>query len=178
MATEQVNEAQLMEQVSSMRSQEVMQEFLQTVRDKCFDKCVTKPSSSLSSSEQQCLARCSDRYAEVRHWLDMTYTVSLEHHRPHGAAVTAQALGARLCRTAFWLTNVICEWLPKGVSCRGLSECTFKYLAFARLLVSTKVDVAISGAATQLGHLAQQLYLDMLDALCQTTMLQPSLFCV
>lgn len=37
----------------------------QTVRDKCFDKCVTKPSSSLGSSEQQCLARCCDRYAEV-----------------------------------------------------------------------------------------------------------------
>jgi import inner membrane translocase subunit TIM13 len=38
---------------------------LQTVRDKCFDKCVTKPSNSLSSSEQQCLARCCDRYAEA-----------------------------------------------------------------------------------------------------------------
>ena len=39
--------------------------YLQTVRDKCFEKCVTKPSSSLGSSEQQCLARCCDRYAEV-----------------------------------------------------------------------------------------------------------------
>lgn len=37
----------------------------QTVRDKCFEKCVTKPSSSLSSSEQQCLSRCSDRYGEA-----------------------------------------------------------------------------------------------------------------
>jgi import inner membrane translocase subunit TIM13 len=26
---------------------------------------VTKPSTSLSSSEQQCLARCADRYAEA-----------------------------------------------------------------------------------------------------------------
>ena len=39
--------------------------FIQTVRDKCFEKCVTKPSSSLSSSEQQCLSRCSDRYGEA-----------------------------------------------------------------------------------------------------------------
>lgn len=38
---------------------------VQTIRDKCFDKCVTKPSSSLNSSEQQCLARCTDRYGEV-----------------------------------------------------------------------------------------------------------------
>ena len=45
---------------------------LQTVRDKCFEKCVTKPSSSLGSSEQQCLARCCDRYAEV----------SLAHRQP------------------------------------------------------------------------------------------------
>lgn len=44
----------------------LVQEFYSTVRDKCWDKCITKPSSSLSSSEQQCLARCSDRYAEVR----------------------------------------------------------------------------------------------------------------
>ena len=42
-----------------------LQEFITTVRDKCFDKCITKPSSSLGSSEQQCLARCCDRYAEV-----------------------------------------------------------------------------------------------------------------
>ena len=38
---------------------------LQTVRDKCYKACVTKPSSSLSSSEQQCLARCCDRYADA-----------------------------------------------------------------------------------------------------------------
>jgi import inner membrane translocase subunit TIM13 len=35
------------------------------VRDKCFKLCVTKPSSSLSSSDQQCLAKCCDRYAEA-----------------------------------------------------------------------------------------------------------------
>lgn len=29
------------------------------------EKCVTKPSTSLGSSEQQCLARCADRYSEV-----------------------------------------------------------------------------------------------------------------
>lgn len=30
------------------------------------EKCVTKPSSSLGSSEQQCIARCADRYSEAR----------------------------------------------------------------------------------------------------------------
>jgi len=42
-----------------------VQEFYQTVRDKCFKACVTRPGSSLSSSEQQCLARCCDRYHEA-----------------------------------------------------------------------------------------------------------------
>jgi len=38
----------------------------QTVRDTCFDKCITRPSSSMSSGEVTCLARCCDRYLEVR----------------------------------------------------------------------------------------------------------------
>lgn len=53
-----------------MRSAEMMQEFFSTVRETCFRICVTKPSSSLGSSEQQCLARCCDRYAEVRYSTD------------------------------------------------------------------------------------------------------------
>ncbi len=42
-----------------------VQEFYQTVRDKCFKACITKPGTSLSSSEQQCLAKCCDRYQEA-----------------------------------------------------------------------------------------------------------------
>ena len=38
---------------------------LQTVHEKCFDKCVTRPGTSLSGSEQGCMSRCFDRYAEV-----------------------------------------------------------------------------------------------------------------
>ena len=49
----------------SSSSHSLSQEFYSTVRDKCWEKCITKPSSSLSSSEQTCLARCCDRYAEV-----------------------------------------------------------------------------------------------------------------
>ncbi|KAI3424729.1 hypothetical protein D9Q98_008118 [Chlorella vulgaris] len=61
----QPSESQVMDAVQQEMSIAFLQEFYQTVRDKCFDKCVTKPSSSLSSSEQQCLARCCDRYAEA-----------------------------------------------------------------------------------------------------------------
>ncbi|CAL5228860.1 g12070 [Coccomyxa viridis] len=59
------DENQVMNQVQSELSMAYLQEFYTTVRDKCFEKCVTKPSSSLGSSEQQCLARCCDRYAEA-----------------------------------------------------------------------------------------------------------------
>ena len=51
----------------------------QTVRDKCFEKCITKPGNSLSSSEQQCLARCCDRYTDVR--FDTMPTPPLTSHQ-------------------------------------------------------------------------------------------------
>lgn len=54
-----------MESIKQEMAVAFLNEFYQTVRDKCFGTCVTKPSSSLSSSEQQCLARCCDRYAEA-----------------------------------------------------------------------------------------------------------------
>lgn len=38
---------------------------MQTVREKCFAKCITKPGSSLSSSEANCVSRCTDRYLDA-----------------------------------------------------------------------------------------------------------------
>ncbi|KAI8590056.1 mitochondrial import inner membrane translocase subunit Tim13 [Geranomyces variabilis] len=40
------------------------QELLSQINKKCFEKCVTKPGTKLDSSEQTCLARCSDLYQE------------------------------------------------------------------------------------------------------------------
>jgi len=37
----------------------------QTVREKCFEKCVPKPGTSLSSGEQTCIAKCTDRYVDA-----------------------------------------------------------------------------------------------------------------
>eukprot|EP00884_Botryococcus_braunii_P008011 jgi/Botrbrau1/17210/Bobra.0817s0006.1 len=59
------NEAEFMNLVQGQVELQKLQQYYMTVRDKCFEKCITKPSSSLSSSEQQCLARCCDRYAEA-----------------------------------------------------------------------------------------------------------------
>jgi len=60
-----VPEVSLLWQLQQEMQVQALQEFYTTLRDKCWDKCITKPSSSLSSSEQQCLARCCDRYAEA-----------------------------------------------------------------------------------------------------------------
>lgn len=54
-----------MRQVHSEMSMLYLQEYYTTIRDKCFEKCITKPSTSLSSSEQQCLVRCCDRYNDA-----------------------------------------------------------------------------------------------------------------
>ncbi|KAG7669247.1 hypothetical protein Ndes2526B_g05541 [Nannochloris sp. 'desiccata'] len=58
------NEAQVMQQIQQEMNVAFVQEFYQTVRDKCFKMCITKPSSSLTSSDQQCLAKCADRYGD------------------------------------------------------------------------------------------------------------------
>ena len=52
-------------QVKAELANAYAQEFFTTVRDKCFQKCVTKPSSTMSSSEAQCLGKCTDRYVEA-----------------------------------------------------------------------------------------------------------------
>ncbi|KAJ3163292.1 Mitochondrial import inner membrane translocase subunit Tim13 [Geranomyces variabilis] len=43
---------------------EISVPLLQQINKKCFEKCVTKPGTKLDSSEQTCLARCSDLYQE------------------------------------------------------------------------------------------------------------------
>ncbi|KDD74440.1 hypothetical protein H632_c1313p1 [Helicosporidium sp. ATCC 50920] len=58
-------DGQVMDSIKQQMAVAFLQSFYQTVRDKCFKMCVTKPSTSLGSSEQQCLARCCDRYADA-----------------------------------------------------------------------------------------------------------------
>lgn len=55
----------LVSQVQQELATAYAQEFFSTVRDKCFQKCITKPGSSLSSGDQNCLARCCDRYIDA-----------------------------------------------------------------------------------------------------------------
>lgn len=58
-------ESQVMQQIQSEMNAAFVQEFYQNVRDKCFKACITKPGASLSNSDQQCLAKCCDRYQEA-----------------------------------------------------------------------------------------------------------------
>jgi len=54
-----------MHQVQAELANAYAQEFFTTVREKCFEKCVPKPGTSLSSGEQTCIARCTDRYVDA-----------------------------------------------------------------------------------------------------------------
>mmetsp|Transcript_16085 Transcript_16085/g.22213 ORF Transcript_16085/g.22213 Transcript_16085/m.22213 type:complete len:83 (-) Transcript_16085:196-444(-) len=61
----QVDERAIMNQVKQEAAGQYMQELFESIRENCIGKCVTRPSSSLSSGEQQCLAKCCDRYIEA-----------------------------------------------------------------------------------------------------------------
>merc|ERR1712216_429467 len=59
------NSEAVMHQVQSELANAYAQEFFTTVREKCFAKCIPKPGTSLSSGEQTCIARCTDRYVDA-----------------------------------------------------------------------------------------------------------------
>mmetsp|Transcript_22299 Transcript_22299/g.26825 ORF Transcript_22299/g.26825 Transcript_22299/m.26825 type:complete len:97 (+) Transcript_22299:82-372(+) len=52
------------QQIQQAMAQEYYTTLLENMRDQCYNKCIKNPSSSLSSSEQNCLAMCCDRYVE------------------------------------------------------------------------------------------------------------------
>ncbi|KAL3161334.1 hypothetical protein ABBQ32_010232 [Trebouxia sp. C0010 RCD-2024] len=73
------SESQIVSQIQGEVQLAMMQEYISSVRDTCFEKCVTKPSTSLSSSEQQCLARCTDRYGEAGQQHLSTFDLSMQN---------------------------------------------------------------------------------------------------
>ena len=65
----------------------------QTVREKCFAKCIPKPGTSLSSGEQTCIARCTDRYVDATRAIS---NVVLQAYSQGGAAACSERDG-RTC---------------------------------------------------------------------------------
>ncbi|XP_026190043.1 mitochondrial import inner membrane translocase subunit Tim13-like [Cyclospora cayetanensis] len=47
------------------------QSMLASLTSRCFNRCVDKPGRSLSTSQQQCLWQCSQRWSEVQHFVGM-----------------------------------------------------------------------------------------------------------
>lgn len=56
-----VSQDEIMARVRAEVQEQQLQELVQTLSEKCFEKCV-RPSSALSTSEQACISKCSDRY--------------------------------------------------------------------------------------------------------------------
>mmetsp|Transcript_5786 Transcript_5786/g.24361 ORF Transcript_5786/g.24361 Transcript_5786/m.24361 type:complete len:83 (+) Transcript_5786:190-438(+) len=55
---------ELEEAVQAEMLNRTVSELIQTLTRKCFQKCVTRPSGSLTGAEQNCIAKCVDRYIE------------------------------------------------------------------------------------------------------------------
>jgi len=60
-----ISSQELSNEVNNQVMAAVFEVLRTTITNKCFDVCVTKPSSSLSGSEQQCLAKCTDRFVDA-----------------------------------------------------------------------------------------------------------------
>ena len=62
-----------MDQVRSELALANAQELITKINEKCFVKCVPKPGARLESGEQQCLAKCMDRYMEAWNLVSRAY---------------------------------------------------------------------------------------------------------
>mmetsp|Transcript_4410 Transcript_4410/g.9523 ORF Transcript_4410/g.9523 Transcript_4410/m.9523 type:complete len:80 (+) Transcript_4410:34-273(+) len=60
-----LNSQELAGEVNNQVMAAVFEMLRSTITNKCFETCVTRPSSSLSGSEQQCLAKCTDRFVDA-----------------------------------------------------------------------------------------------------------------
>lgn len=66
--TQQPTAAQQEEYLSRLRSEmqaQMAQELMSKMTDNCFKVCTGKSGSGLSSSEEYCMANCTDRYVDV-----------------------------------------------------------------------------------------------------------------
>ncbi|CDJ43073.1 tim10/DDP zinc finger domain-containing protein, putative [Eimeria tenella] len=60
------------------------QSMLASLTSRCFTKCVDKPGRSLSSSQQQCIWQCAQRWNEVQHFVGMRSRALLQQQGAGG----------------------------------------------------------------------------------------------
>ncbi|KAL8436355.1 hypothetical protein Efla_005981 [Eimeria flavescens] len=68
------------------------QSMLAALTARCFSKCVDKPGRSLSSSQQQCIWQCSQRWTEVQHFVGKRSRALLQQQA--GSLLGGGGLGA------------------------------------------------------------------------------------
>jgi import inner membrane translocase subunit TIM13 len=74
---------QIMNQVKAELALANAQELLSKLNEKCFEKCIGKPGSKLDSSEQNCLAKCMDRYMEAWNLVSKAYFSRMSREANH-----------------------------------------------------------------------------------------------
>ncbi|OIW33573.1 hypothetical protein CONLIGDRAFT_570555 [Coniochaeta ligniaria NRRL 30616] len=48
-------------------------QLIEKMNENCFEKCVPKPGASISSSEQTCIAQCTDKYMAAWNQVHQAY---------------------------------------------------------------------------------------------------------
>ncbi|GAU90838.1 hypothetical protein RvY_03200 [Ramazzottius varieornatus] len=70
---------ELMQQVQQQLAVANFQELVTKATHKCYKMCIAKPGSSLSTSDQNCLAMCMDRYTDTYNHVIRVYTTKLQN---------------------------------------------------------------------------------------------------
>ncbi|KAI9206516.1 Tim10/DDP family zinc finger-domain-containing protein [Polychytrium aggregatum] len=73
MSTSAERKQQIIDEIQSQLAIQNFSALLAKLNNKCFTKCVAKPGSKLDSSEQTCIAKCSDRYQEAWNIVSIAY---------------------------------------------------------------------------------------------------------
>ncbi|KAI5477693.1 mitochondrial import inner membrane translocase subunit tim13 [Pseudohyphozyma bogoriensis] len=60
------------------------QELINKMNEKCFEKCITKPGPSLSSSDEACITKCTERFLEAFNIVSKSYVTRVSKERESG----------------------------------------------------------------------------------------------
>ncbi|KAL8279648.1 hypothetical protein RQP46_007961 [Phenoliferia psychrophenolica] len=83
-ADQETRKQQVMNEVKSQLALANAQELINKMNEKCFEKCIPKPGPSLTSSDETCIVRCTERFLEAFNLISKSYVARLGREREQG----------------------------------------------------------------------------------------------
>lgn len=77
---------QVMAEVRNQLAIANAQELINKMNEKCFEKCITKPGPSLTSADEACVTRCTERFLEAFNIISKTYMARVGRERDNAIA--------------------------------------------------------------------------------------------